>query len=87
MALTLNSVQRYSKQFDDLDEAVSYYTSLCFTWWDFDGMIIQDPKIGGIDPNSCHPIPRPTTLAFFRYILISVPKTKAGSHFKDRLKY
>ena len=45
--------------------AVFYYTSSYFTWWDFGGMTIQDPKIGGIDPNSCHPNPRPTTLVFF----------------------
>ena len=50
-------------------------------------MIIQDPKIGGIDPNSCHPNPRPTTLAFFGHILISVPKTKVGCHLEDWLKY
>ena len=41
--------------------AVLYYTSQYFMCWDFVGMTIQDLKCVGIDPNSCHPKPRPST--------------------------
>ena len=30
--------------------AEPYYISLYFSWWDFVGVIIHDPKMGGIDP-------------------------------------
>ena len=45
--------------------AVIYYISQQFICWDFVGMTIQDPKIVGMDPNSYHPKPRPTTLRIF----------------------
>ena len=41
--------------------AVLYYISQHFICWDFVGMTIQDPKIVGMDPNSHHPKPRPST--------------------------
>ena len=41
--------------------AVLYYISQHFICWDFVGMTIQDPKIVGMDPNSLHPKPRPST--------------------------
>ena len=44
-----------------LFEAVFYYTSQYFIWWDFGGMTIQGLNIGGIDPNCLHPKPRSTT--------------------------
>ena len=40
--------------------AVLYYTSQYFNWWDFAVMTIQNPKMGGIDPNCHHPKLRPS---------------------------
>ena len=57
-------------------EAVLYYRSLYFTWWDLGGMVIQEINMGGINPTVCRPNPRPTTLRFFCHINSSVPKTK-----------
>ena len=45
--------------------AVIYYTSKYFIWWDFGGMTIEDPKMGGINPNCRHPKPRPSTARDF----------------------
>ena len=41
--------------------AVLYYISQYSICWDFGGMTIQDLKCVGIDPNCCHPKPRPST--------------------------
>ena len=57
------------------DQAVLYYTSQYFIWWDFGGMTIQELNIGGIDPNCLHPKPRPTTPRdFFESILFQYQK-------------
>ena len=48
-------------EYYNITVAVFYYTSQCFVWWDFGGMTIQDLNTGGMDPNCCHPKPRPTT--------------------------
>ena len=39
---------------------MGYVTSENTSWSDFDGMIIQDPKMGWIDPNFVIPIPDQT---------------------------
>ena len=58
-----------------LGKAVLYYTS----WWDFVGIKI---KIVGMDPNCCHPNPRPTT----RMKKWKLTKTTDGRTFIGREK-
>ena len=56
--------------------AVLYYTSQYFICWDFVGMTIQDLKCVGIDPNSCHPKPRPSAPRNFLTVYIFSTKNK-----------
>ena len=59
--ITLEVALRPGGRFGPRSSAVLYYISQHFICWDFVGMTIQDPKIVGMDPNSLHPKPRPST--------------------------